>query len=108
MKEITITIWAQDKHCQHKVTVEPSVVVNTPAFQYFAGVNRMEGRPDIRELEMTKFILTMLASKSYQNPPVCTIRQACQVANKCLPVLLKKIKDKDITVTMKIKVGVNK
>jgi len=98
---VTVTISAQNKYCQHKVTIEPSVA---PALQYFCGVSQMEKGTDNRELQMTKFVLTMLASKDYQNPPICTIRQAQKVAS-CIPVLLKKIKDKDITVSMKIKVG---
>ena len=99
---ITVKISAQNNFDSHKMTVEPSVVVNPPAIQYFKGINHDYRNndwvnTDNREKEMKEHLIDVLSSDKYPNPQVCSKDTAIKVA-KMIPVLLKKIKHKPVTV----------
>jgi hypothetical protein len=103
MTTITIKIFALSKHDHHKVTVDPSVAVNPPAFQYFSGVkldwtNGQFNLTDYRFKQIKDFVVTMLSSKEYPNPVICSKKKATEFADKYLPLMLKKIHDKEIEV----------
>jgi len=97
---ITITIEAKDPYSTHKCIITPSVAVNPPAFQYFKGIQkdfcfaspRKTEEIDERLKEITSFIVIMLSSKDYPNPPICSEKEAISLAQKHVPSLLNKIK----------------
>jgi len=111
MPIITIKIFTLSKNDHHKVTIDPSVAVNPPAFQYFSGIildwnNAQNKRTETdNRFEMMKFfVIRMLSSKEYPNPQICSKRKATKIANKYLPIMLKKIHDKEIEVVKTIKI----
>jgi len=82
---IRITIEALSLFATHKCTVSPSVAVNPPASQYFKGID--ESFPsrtiiDNRFEEITGFVVRMLSSKEYPNPPVCSKAKAEMIAKQ--------------------------
>jgi hypothetical protein len=84
--------------------VTPSVVVNPPAIQYFKGVDHdwVGGGfkdTDNRFLQMKENVILVLSSKEYPNPPICSKALAGRIADRLIPGMLKKIKDKDVTIT---------
>ncbi|MDD5649793.1 MAG: hypothetical protein PHF86_05135 [Candidatus Nanoarchaeia archaeon] len=103
MKTITITIEASSPQDTHKCTVDPSVVVNPPAIQYFKGIEyalfgKKQPRDD-RKTEIIKHIVTCLSSKDYPNPPICSERKARKLANEHVGSLLEKLKHTTKTTT---------
>ena len=89
-----ITIEAISPTDYHKCIVSPSVAVNPPAFQYFKGVNKnfiSDTITDNRKEQISNFIITMLSSKNYPNPPICSVTKAKQIV-KCVPELLNNLK----------------
>jgi hypothetical protein len=86
--QITIIVEADSPERHHKCTITPSVAVNPPATQYFKGISSEDNRLE----QMTSFVITMLSSKEYPNPPICSERTAKKIALEILPVLLKNLK----------------
>ena len=102
--KINLSVSAFSSFDIHKLTISPSVAVNPPAIQYFKGVvrdwtNGNFKNDDNRFAQMKENIVTMLSSDEYPNPPICSKRTASKIADKLLPKMLRKIKNKDITVT---------
>jgi len=106
MTTITLTLSAQNKYSIHKLTLTPSVAVNPPAIQYFHGMgySGYYAASDYRFIQMKDWVIQMLSSKDYPNSPICSIKRAITIANKLLPILLKRVKNKDITTSTKIKI----
>jgi len=96
MQSITITIEAKNREFHHKITLFPSVAVNPPAIGYYSGVKKSWAgqfiETDNRLESFTDFIVTMLSSDKYPNPPICSRRKASQIAKQNLPKLIKNLK----------------
>jgi hypothetical protein len=94
MRKIAITIESQSLFDTHKCTVSPSVAVNPPAVQYFKGVDKnvLTGSVTDNRLEqISKFIIQMLSSKEYPNPPICSIAES-EPVTKYVQTLLHNLK----------------
>jgi len=95
MRKITISIEAQSLYDIHKCVVSPSVAVNPPASQYFKGTdkNPLTGSvTDFRMEQISRFVLQMLSSKEYPNPPICTKAAIESVVKKYVQTLLHNLK----------------
>jgi len=91
---ITITIEANSQTDYHKCIVSPSVAVNPPAIQYFKGINKNfpSGTiTDNRKEQIADFIITMLSSKKYPNPQICSKKKAKEIS-ECIPKLLENLR----------------
>lgn len=98
MTLVTVTLEASSQHDTHKCSVDPSVVVNPPAIQYFKGVTydaftlKLKQPEDNREKQITEFIVKVLSSKQYPNPPICSEHKARQFAKTHVAEMLRKLK----------------
>jgi len=95
MKKITITIEARSLFDTHKCIVSPSVAVNPPAIQYFKGIDKSFPSGNItdnRLKQISEFIIQMLSSKEYPNPPVCSKLKSEMIAKKYVKVLLHNLR----------------
>jgi hypothetical protein len=99
---ISITLEALSPSEQHKCTVIPSVAVNPPAIQYFKGLEKVfftDTIKDNRKEQISSFVITMLSSKDYPNPQICSKTKAKEIA-KCIPRLIENLRHtKKTTVT---------